>query len=73
MAHNEEGPHVIPGGDGPKWVKVEFYGLLPPGRSVVDVNPDEMSRFGLSLGFTHLGAVTAVLAEPPEPKLAERL
>lgn len=64
---------MISGGDGPQWVKVEFYGLLAPGSGAVSVNPAELERFGLSLGFTHLGAVTAVLAEPPEPKVAQRL
>lgn len=66
MAHNEE-PREIPGGGQPKWVKVEFYGLLPPGVSTVNVNPDELARFGKGLGFTRLGPVMAVLAEPPEP------
>ena len=65
MAHDEE-PHRIPGGDQPKWIKVEFCGLLPPGVSTVTVNPDELARFGYGLGFTRLGPVTAVLAEPPE-------
>ena len=72
MAHNEE-PHRIPGGEGPQWVKAEFYGLLPAGIGAVNVNPDELERFGKSLGFTHLGAVTAVLAEPAEPKMAQQV
>lgn len=65
MAHDQE-PRCIPGGNGPQWIKVEFYGLLPPGVSCVDVNPDELNRFGRSLGFTHLGGMSAVLAKPPE-------
>lgn len=56
---------MIPGGDGPLWVKVEMYGLLPPGRGAVNAAAEELIRFGRSLGFTHIDGFTVVLADPP--------
>lgn len=64
MAHDQEPPR-IPGGGGPKWVKVEFYGLLDAGRSLVDVNPEDLAGFARTLGFSHVGPVTAELTVSP--------
>ena len=68
MAHIIEEPHMIPGGDAPQWIKVEMWGLLPPGRSTVNVNPDELLRFADGLGFTRLvGPMASAVTGPPEP------
>ncbi len=66
MAHSGE-PHRIEGGDGPKWLKVEFWGLLPQGQSVVQVGPDEMAAVGTAFGFTRMTGPIATLSDPPCP------
>lgn len=48
-------------GAGP-WTRVEFFGLIPPGDTIADINPDELGATLMhAFGFTHIDGLTVAV------------
>jgi len=52
-------PVVTPPMIKPEWVEVHFYGLVPAGQTVIDVNIEELAQtLCKAFGFTHVDNIT---------------
>ena len=50
--------------DGPQWVKVEFYGRVPDGQVIADIDRSEISGALMrAFGFTHIDGLTVAVAD----------
>lgn len=53
---------------GAQWVRVEFYGLVPPGQRVESVDLAEVgANLMQAFGFTHIDGLTVVATLPGDP------
>ena len=57
---------AAPDSPGQQWVKVEFYGLMPPGQVIVGLDPIEVAgNLMQAFGFDHISGLTVVAGPLP--------
>ena len=67
--HRQRGQRKMAEALASQWVKVEFYGLVPAGQVVTDVDPLEVgANLIRAFGFTHIDGLTISAASLPVVK-----